>query len=190
MDPLTLGIGAIGLGMQLFGKFGASEDAEKLAELEKKQAGVEMNINKQKKQQMELNSRRSLLEIYRNTQRLRAQAVQAGVNQGASSGSGLQGGLGQITNQGFYNALGVNQNLEIGRNIFGLNDQMSEIKMQMSDVKTSLSENQGWASLGGSILGSAGTIGNVGKSLFGGSNNLGSAFMGGGTPVGYGNWRS
>jgi hypothetical protein len=176
--------------MKLFGQFSASDDAEKLSALEKQQAGLEQGINEQKRQQMLLNSRRSTLEIFRNTQRMRAQSIQAGVSQGAQFGSGLQGGLAQIYNQGLYNAQGVSQNLEIGRNIFGLNDQISGVKMQMSDVKSDLATDQGWASLGGSILSGAGTIGSVGTSLFGGSSGggfgLGSLFMGGGSPSGYG----
>lgn len=170
--------------MSLFGKMGASGDAERLSQLEKQQAGLEKQINAQKQNQMALNSRRSLLEIARNTQRMRAQAVQAGVSQGAQFGSGLQGGLAQIQAQGAYSSLGVNQNLEIGQKIFGLNDAISDVKMQMSDVRTSLADNQGWASLGGSIMSNAGTIGSLGKSAFGGNNF--NFMFGGGSPSGYG----
>lgn len=164
MDPLTLGIGAIGLGLSAVGKFKASEDAGQMNALEKQQAGFEMAINGQKRQQMELNGRRSLLETFRNTQRLRAQAVQSGVSQGAQFGSGLAGGTAQVTAQGNYNAMNINQNLDIGRNIFGLNDQISGVKMKMSDVKTSLANDQAISSLGGAVLGSAGKIGDLASS--------------------------
>lgn len=166
-----MGIGAVGLGMSIYGKFAGSEAAGRYAQLEKEQAGYEMGINAQKKQQMELNGRRSLLENFRNAQRLRAQGTNAAVNQGAQFGSGLQGGLAQNTSQANYNALGVTQNLEIGRNIFGLNDKISQVKMQMADVKTEMNTDAGWASLGGSVLTNAGTISNLGKSAFGGSSN-------------------
>src|SRR5438045_747983 len=122
MDPLTLGIGAISLGMQLYGRFSGAGHASQFADLERQQAGLEQQINAQKKQQMELNGRRQLLEVYRNTQRLKAQGLAVGVSQGAQYGSGVAGGQAQISDQGAYNALGVNQNLQIGRNIFGLND--------------------------------------------------------------------
>lgn len=167
MDPLTLGIGIIGLGMSLAGKFKASADAQKMNTLEHEQAQLEMQINGQKKQQMELNGRRQMLEVARNTQRLRAQSVQAGVNQGAQYGSGLQGGQAQIAAQGNFNMLGIGQNLEIGRNIFGLNDSISGVKMQMSDVKTSLANDQAITSLGGAILTSSGKIGDLASNVFG-----------------------
>lgn len=179
MDPLTLGIGAIGLGMQLYGKFAGSDSAEEYAQLEKKQAGLEMGINQQKKQQMELSGRRQLLENFRNAQRLRAQGVNSAVNQGAQFGTGMQGGLYQNTSQGHYNALGIDQNLEIGRSIFGLNDQISGVKMQMADVKTDMNNAQGWSSLGGSILQSSSTIAALGKSGFGAGSNFVNGSTGG-----------
>lgn len=163
--------------MSIYGKFSGSQDASKYAELEKQQAGFEMGINDQKRNQMELNGRRQLLENFRNAQRLRAQGINSATNQGAQLGSGLQGGLAQNTSQANYNALGVTQNLQIGRNIFGLNDQISGVKMQMADVKSNMATDQGWASLGGSILTSAGTISNLGKSGFGAGSN----FFGGST---------
>lgn len=171
MDPLTLGIGAIGLGMSLYGKFKGSADASQYSALEKQQAGLEMQINQQKQQQMALNGRRQQLEVFRNTQRLKAQSVQAGVNQGAQFGSGLAGGMAQVTAQGNYNLLNIDQNLQVGKNIFGLNDQISGVKMQMAGVKSNLATDQGWTSMGGAVLSSADKIGNLAGNLnFGGAN--------------------
>lgn len=187
MDPITLGISAVGLGLSLWGQSKASEDAAQVAQLERQKFGVEQQVNAQRQQQMELSARRQQLEIFRNTQRARAMGLNAAVNQGAQYGSGLAGGQASTTSQGLFNSQGVNQNLQIGRNIFGLNDKISSLNMQESTVKGKQAEDQGWASLGGSILSNAGTIGNLGK--FGatsfGNLNLGNMFMGGGSPSGY-----
>lgn len=167
MDPFTIGAGIVGLGMQLFGGFGASGDAKKIAELNQQIASDERDVNEQKRFQMELSSRRQQLEIMRNTQRLRAQATAAAVNQGANLGSGLQGGLAQITDQGLFGGVGVNQNLEIGRNIFSLNDSISDKKSQISTLQGEQASNSAMMSLGGALVNNAGTIGRIGQFGFG-----------------------
>lgn len=161
MDPLTLGIGAVGLGLKLFGGFSASSDAKKAAGIEQNIAGLEGDVNAQRQQAMELSARRQQLEIFRNAQRVRAQGLNAAVSQGANFGTGLIGGQNQATSQGLFNSEGVNQNLEIGRNIFGINNKITGQKQQLAEVKGDIATDQGWASLGGSILSSAGTISNI-----------------------------
>jgi hypothetical protein len=167
MNPLSLGIGVIGLGLQAFGAFGAADNAKQAAEISKNIAGFEQGINEQRRTQMQLTARRQQTEIFRNMQRQRAMATAAAVNQGASTGSGLSGGLAQITGQSLFNSQGINQNLEIGQNIFSLNNSISSEKMKMADVQADMAENQAWASLGGSLVNNAGTIGNLGSNVMG-----------------------
>ena len=174
MDPISAGLGIVGFGLQLFGSFGASEDAAKAAGIQKNIAADEQKINEQKRQQMLLESSRKQLEVFRNMQRQRAAATAAAVNQGASLGSGLEGGLAGVTAGSFFNSLGINQNVEIGQNIFGINADISAQKMQLADVQASQASNMGLASLGGSLMKSSGTIGSLGKNFFsgfGGSGN-------------------
>lgn len=183
MDPLTLGIGAIGLGMQIFGGIGASEQAEKANQVQQQIAGVEKQVNGQRRDAMELSARRQQMEVFRNNQRQRAMATNAAVNQGAQFGSGLQGGLAQVQDQSMYNSLGISQNLEIGRNIFGFNDQITDYKSQLSSIQTQMGQDQGIASFGGSISKSAGMLGQMGQgfgNMFGGGGGLanGQAFNG------------
>lgn len=185
MDPFTIGASVVGLGLQAFGAFGASDDAAKAAEINKQIAGDEQKINEQKKTQMEMEARRNQLQQYRNIQRLRSQATAAAVNQGASYGSGLQGGLAEVTNQGTFNLAGIAGGLEIGRNIFNINDDISSKKMQLADVQASQAENQAWSSLGGALVSNAGTIGNLGQTGFGALNNAASLFKSNSLSGGY-----
>jgi len=105
---------------------------------------------------MQLNARRNSLEQFRNTQRMAARATAAATTQGAQFGSGLAGGLGQVTAQGAYNVAGLNQNLEIGENIFGLDRTISGEKLQLaklqSDYGVTSATNQGFSSLGSSLM--------------------------------------
>lgn len=165
MDPLTLGIAAVGLGLQAFGGFSAASKAKEAYGIQSKISGLEGQVNQQRQTAMELSARRQSMEIFRNNQRARAMAINNATNQGASYGnsSGLPGGLAQVDSQSTFNLQGVNQNLEIGRNIFGLDDQISRQKLALSSVQSQMSNYQAIGQLGGSITKSAGTLGSAGQ---------------------------
>jgi hypothetical protein len=75
MDPVTLGIEAVGIGLSAFGAFGAASKAKEASQVQVGIAQDEQRINAQKQQAMELSARRQQLEILRNTQRARAQGL-------------------------------------------------------------------------------------------------------------------
>src|SRR6266576_3109238 len=135
MDPVSFGLSVVGFGLQAFGAFGAASKAREAAQINMGIAADEQQINAQKQQAMQLSARRMQLENLRNNQRLRAQATNAATNQGAQFGSGLPGGLSQIQGQSAFNMQGVNQNLEIGQNIFGITSDISQKKMQLANVQ-------------------------------------------------------
>lgn len=161
MDPFTIGIGLAGLGLQAFGTMQGTSTAKEAAGVSANIAGLEGQVESQRKKMMELTAHRDMIELSRRTQRARAQAESNAVSQGAQYGSGLQGGLAQITSQGAYNQLGLNQNLAIGRNIFGLNAQISQDRVRMAQLKGEEASASGLRNLGGSLTGSAGTLGNI-----------------------------
>lgn len=97
---------------------------------------TQVDMERQRLQAMEIDARRSQTEIIRNQQRARALAVTTATAQGASRGSGLQGGYGQISGQTTYNALGVQQQLDLGRNMFNLNSQLAGQRTQMVDLES------------------------------------------------------
>lgn len=161
MNPITAGIGIVGLGTSLFFGQRASEDASKVAANEQAQFATQKAVNAQRQSAMELSARRQQMETFRNTQRQRAMGIQAATNQGAQYGSGLAGGTADTQNQGAFAQLGINQNLTIGRNIFGLDNQISDLKAQESQFKSDQATNTQWASLGNSLMQGAGTLGKV-----------------------------
>lgn len=174
MDPISAGLMVGGLALQAFGGFSAAGHAKQAAMINQQIAGDEMRINDQKRLQMELNGRRQQMEVYRNAQRLRAQATAAAVNQGASKGSGLQGGLAAVTDMQNTNLLGISQNQEIGENIFGINNDISQKKQQLASVQSDMATDQAWSSLGGSLIKMGPTIGGQAKDLYAwGSKNIG-----------------
>lgn len=182
MDPISAGIGAIGLGMQIFGTMKASSAASQAANISSNIAGLEGQVNDQKHQAMLLSSRRQQMEVIRNNQLARSMALNSATNQGAQMGSGLSGGLSQIAGQSGVNMMGINKNLEIGNNIFGIDQKISANKAQLAQVQGSMASAQGIASLGGSLAKAGGPM----SSLFGQFGALGG---GGASPLptgGYG----
>ena len=194
MDPISIGLQAVGMGMKLYGAFSGASDSSKYAEemnrQEQQKFGLEKAVNQQRQQAMELSGRRQQLEIFRNTQRARAMGLNASVNQGAQFGSGMPGGQASAQNQGFFNAAGVNRNLEVGRNIFGLDSQITDINATESTLKanyqSSQAKSQAWSSLGGSIMGAAGGIGNIAGAAGGTFDKMAGLFSGGSLSGGFG----
>lgn len=69
MDPVSLGIAAVGLGLQIYGGFRQSENAKEVAAVSQDMAKQEQSINDAKVRQMELEGRRTQLQNIRNAQR-------------------------------------------------------------------------------------------------------------------------
>lgn len=179
MEPISLAFGLIGLGTSLFGSHGQSETAHQTAVVSQDVAKQEGLVNDQRRQQMELQGRRQQLENIRNTQRARALGTAAAVNQGANLGSGYSGGQAEAFDTGATNAIGINQNLEIGRNIFGLDDKISADKQQLASLGGDAAKYAGIANFGNSIFKSSGMLGQLAQGFGGSSGKIG-LFNGGG----------
>jgi len=160
----------VGFGMSLFGGVSAAEDAKHAADIQSKIAGYEGDLEDQRHKAMELAASRQSMEIIRSNQRSRSLAVNNAVNQGANLGSGLQGGLAQVQDQSLFNLAGVNQNLEIGQAMFGINKQITEQKQQLAQVQGQSATDQGIASMGGTLVKAGPTFGNIVSSYTGGSS--------------------
>lgn len=161
MDPITLGLGALGLGMQVFGGLGASSAAKAASLTAQAEVGQEQALNNVKQQQMNLSANRQQMETFRNVQRARAQGLNAAVQGGAQFGSGLQGGQAQASDQGGYNNLGVRQNQQFGNQIFGIDQNITSLKGQISQDQGTQASDTALAGVGGSLTKSAGTMSNI-----------------------------
>lgn len=124
------------------------------------QAQASKRAEKLRETQMNLESARQKRQIIRNALRARSMALVNATGQGASSGSGLQGGYGQIGQGTNENLQGVNQGQTIGAGIFKAN-------RDSFDASNMVSFGGGLTSLGGSIVDNASTIGNIATYAFG-----------------------
>jgi hypothetical protein len=175
MDPISAGIAVVGLGLSIFGGMSQANVSRQQAQVSAGIAADEQQINVQKQQQMQLEARRSQLENFRNAQRQRANATASAVNQGAQFGTGLQGGIAGVQDTALENSLGINQGMQISQNIFGINSDISNKKIQLAQLGGTAATDQGLASLGGSLMKSAPIIGGFGKDLTAGAGSFGSS---------------
>lgn len=171
MDPFTLLIGAASVGLTAFGAVESSVGANAYSGQTKSNADAyigatqsyantvnplyaaksagdvqiarnEQAISAQQRQFMELSSQRQGLENIRNAQRARATAISSATSQGAGQSSGIGGGLGHLGGQFGTNARYNSNSLEMGRNIFDLNEATSAVRMGQYGIETSINQNQ------------------------------------------------
>lgn len=105
-----------------------------------------------RRQQLELDNRRRMSQIIRETQANRARSIASATARGAQDSSALEGGLSSILSQGGANFLAQGENVALGR--------------QMFDANADFSEARGRAQ-------TAGAIGDFGRSLFANSEAIG-----------------
>jgi hypothetical protein len=173
MEPISLAIGAIGLGMQIFGAFGQANNSREITQASEDESRQEQGINNAKNRQMHIEARRMQLENVRNNQRARALATNSAVSQGAQNGSGLAGGLAQINDQSLFNMQGVNQAEDIGNQILGFNNAISRDKARIASLQGSSATDAGIASLGGAVMKAGPIIGQLSQGFGGGGTTGG-----------------
>lgn len=161
MDPLTLGITAVSMGIQLFGGLGASKAAGQASQIQQNIIGDEEKENSLRQTAMEVSARRQSLEGFRRTQQLAASAKMNATGGGSQFGSGLAGGLGQVKAEGLFNDQGIKQKLGIGEGLFSLDNQIDQQKIALSGVQSSIATDQSISGLGAALGKNASTISNI-----------------------------
>lgn len=163
---LAIGAAAVGVGLQVKGM----SDAKKAADAQSRaQADITASEREQeavRQKAVRLDARRRQLETVRNIQRARAQALTTANAQGARLGSSLQAGYSQIGGAGRTESLGILQNRDLGREMYMANQDLSTGRLAYAQAGTRLITAQGYSSLGGSLVGAAGTFGNVMNSAY------------------------
>lgn len=166
MEPISLAISAVGLGMSIFGGIGQANTAHQIAQVSQDKAQHDMEVNTLKQQQVRLEASRTQMQNVRNMQRARAMSLSSATNQGAQLGSGLQGGLADVQNQGNFNMLGVRQALQTSDNIYSENQSITQDNAKIAALGGQSATDAGIASIGGALMKAAPGIG----SIFGGGN--------------------
>lgn len=109
---------------------------------------------------MNLDAKRRQRQVIREAQLARSTALANATNQGAQESSGLAGGQAQITSQQNDSILGIQQNQELGTEIFRANKQQQKGLTQQSI-------GSAFQSVGGALMQNRGSIERVGTLAFG-----------------------
>ena len=161
--PVLIASTIAGVSLSAYSAISGSQSQRRMAEDQQRQEAL-------RQQAMELDNRRRQLEVLRQQQRARATALSNATAQGAASGSGLQGGYGQIAGETNTNLLGLNQSLMLGRENFA-------IDQDITSARSSYATSSGLGSLGGTLIQSLGPIQRLSMG-FGPSPYYGSSYSG------------
>jgi hypothetical protein len=145
---------AIGSGLQFEGASAAAKASQEGIQAQQKAEALRM-------QAMELDASRKRREMVRMGIVAQGNAVATASNQGALFSSGLEGSKASITEQTAFNLQGVNQNLEIGRNLFGANQDLLKAKSAESSAQATTALGGGIAGLGKSLATNVSSIDRV-----------------------------
>ncbi len=161
MDPLTLGIAAVSMGIQIFGGVGASKAASQATAIQQQEIQSEEQANSVRQTAMEVNARRMSLENFRKNQQLASQAKMNATSGNSQFGSGLAGGLGQVKSEGLFNDQGIQQNLGLGEKLFSIDNQIDQDKIALAGTQSTIATDQSISGFGAALGKNAGTISNI-----------------------------
>jgi hypothetical protein len=187
MNPVSLLLGVSGLALQAYGASQKASGAAEANASQQRQVQFELQAEGVKKDFMETKARRDEMEVARNAQKARGLALNNAASQGGLFGSGLQGGLGQISGEANTNMLGIGQALMGGRQMFDITKSISGEKITQLQGQQKMSEGAGWMSMGSALTGmmgpmaqltGTGSIGQMGTSAWNASTG---GFMGSGS---------
>ncbi len=122
------------------------------------QAKAQNKAEAARKKAADLDALRRKRAAIRDMQQQRAVALSNATAQGASEGSGLQGAMAGVTGQGVTNIVGIEQQQQLGSQIFSANRQATK-------AASFGATGEGLQSLGGQLIGNAGTISSIGTSV-------------------------
>lgn len=178
---ITIASTVAGVGM---GVAGYAQQRKAASDMQSSQNDMVQNMQAaeaQRKQAMELDARRRQMELIRQGNVARATSLASATAGGDAFGSGLQGAYGNIEGGMNTGLTGVSQNLQIGRNIFGINSNITQDRLAYSNAQGSMYAGQGMMSLGGQMVNLGPTIGRVGASFGSMFSNFGGGGYNGGT---------
>lgn len=158
MGGWTAGIGIGGLALSAIGQEEQSKAQSAVYQADVNTAQLEIQVNEQRRQQMQLNYQRQNMENLRNVQKAQAMGKAAAVQGGAQFGSGLAGGQAQEAAQGAGTTRDLSQNFQIGNKMFDLDNQIDQQKIAKANAESQANKASGLMSLGGDITKGAGSI--------------------------------
>jgi hypothetical protein len=162
LEGIGIALGVIGAATSFFGSQDANEASQAAIAAQQRQEAI-------RKQAMDVDADRRRRQAIREMLIARSTAVARGAAQGAgqSGSSALPGAFGQIAGRAGFTLEGINTNQYLGNDMFSATQQLFEAKKDLADAQSTMQLGSSLSSLGGGLLGSAGTFDRVFSSGFG-----------------------
>lgn len=154
-------VGAVGLAASALGVGTSIYGAEQQSEAQQQMLAIQQKEQEQRKNLFEIEQQRKRVEDLRQGQIAQSTARANAVSQGAQFGSGLLGGLAEIQGESNYNILGIQQNTQVGENLFSLDQQLTQAKIASAQASTYQQIGSSLTSFGGQAISSMGEIGKL-----------------------------
>jgi hypothetical protein len=167
MAAISTLIAGLGLALGAVGTLTQMRAQRQQAAAQRRQLEAQMRAEEERRRQMNLDAQRRKRQEIRQAQVARANALAVATGQGAGEGSVMAGAEGGIFGQRNTNLVGINQNQEIGNRIFDYNAEAGRAGIAMANAGSTAAMGSGLTSLGGALVRSSGTLGSIGRSLFG-----------------------
>jgi hypothetical protein len=155
MFPLFAILGGLtqlgGLGLNFLGMSQANAAAKKQAQLEQRAEEV-------RSRQVQLEAQRQRRQVIRQALAKQAQARVIATNEGAQSGSALQGVENAISNQASGAIQNTNAAVENAKTMFGINAEISRARIAQAEGNQTSQLGTGLSSLGGNLMQNSGTF--------------------------------
>lgn len=156
---------AIGLGLAAAGAVASFIGSSKSSSAQEASIDAQQRAEAIRFKAMKLDADRRRREMIRQGMIARSQALATGTAQGMSSGSAQHGAFGQVAGFTNWNISGINQNEQIGTELFAANRELLSARRQEASAATISSFGAGLSSLGGAVLGNIGAINRVTNNL-------------------------
>lgn len=182
-------VAAVGVGVSGYGLFESSQDRKRQQAAQQAAAaaqaqqvaiqgqiiGVQQDQNVQRQNAMVLDATRRRREMIRQSIAGRSQALTAATAAGAggAASSAIPGANAGISGQTGVNVLGVNQNEEIGTNLFNLNTKISGLNQQYAAAGGVANQYTSQANQAGANMQFDNSLVSFGSSLMSNASNIG-----------------
>ncbi len=152
MDPISsMLMAGSGMLMQGIGSIFSLNASKEYNQAQTAQINLEQQIETKKQQAMEMDYQARTKQQLRTQQRIRAASLATATAQGAQYGSALPGAYGQSSGETGVNLLALSRGLQTGEQVFELNSQISQQKINQADAQQSMQFGAGLSSFGSSV---------------------------------------
>lgn len=169
---ISAAIGAVSVAASAIGTGISVSAAQAQGSAQKQALAAEQQAEATRQQAMNYEAERQKQETIRQAQVARGVALNNAANSGSQFGSGVQGGISEITGASDTRVGGIGTEQSFGNSIFAANAARTGAQIRGADAQAEGAIGSGISSLGGMLIRDQGTITNIFGNLSGKVNGI------------------